>query len=117
MRLTQLIMQGNHFINEVIFLHKASKTLILTDMIENFEPAKVSSRFHWLLRLGGVCHPDGQTPLDLRLFFFGNKHKARACLQRMIDWQPERLIMAHGKWYSKNGTTELLRAFRWLKRT
>ncbi len=111
-----LIMQGNHFLNEVVFFHKSSKALIVADMIQNFEPTKMPPKIHWLLRFGGVCYPDGQTPLDLRLLFFGNKNKARSCLQQMIDWQPERLIVAHGHWYDKNGTAELLRAFRWLQK-
>jgi hypothetical protein len=38
----------------------------------------------------------------------------RAALQTMIGWQPERIIIAHGRWYPKNGTAELQRAFRWL---
>jgi hypothetical protein len=32
----------------------------------------------------------------------------------MLAWQPERVILAHGRWYQHNGTAELRRAFRWL---
>jgi hypothetical protein len=32
----------------------------------------------------------------------------------MIAWDPERIILAHGRWYERNGTAELKRAFRWL---
>jgi hypothetical protein len=31
-----------------------------------------------------------------------------------VAWQPERIILAHGRWYEKDGTEELRRAFRWL---
>ena len=55
---------------EAVFLHRDSRTLILTDLIENFERGRVHG---WLLRLltslGGVLDPDGSTPRDLRVTF------------------------------------------------
>jgi hypothetical protein len=33
--------------------------------------------------------------------------------QRMIDWQPQRITIAHGQWYCDNGLFELRRPFRW----
>jgi len=32
----------------------------------------------------------------------------------MIGWNPERVILAHGRWYDRNGQAELRRAFRWI---
>jgi hypothetical protein len=32
----------------------------------------------------------------------------------MIAWQPEKVVMAHGRWYERDGVAELRRAFRWL---
>jgi hypothetical protein len=32
----------------------------------------------------------------------------------MIGWNPERVVLAHGRWYEKNGAAELRRAFGWL---
>ena len=52
--------------------------------------------------------------MDLRLTFFGGKEAARASFERMVAWNPERVIMAHGRPYGRNGTAELRRAFRWL---
>ncbi len=34
----QLIVHGGRFMDEVVFFHKPSRTLILADLIENFEP-------------------------------------------------------------------------------
>ncbi|MEM9152363.1 MAG: DUF4336 domain-containing protein, partial [Cyanobacteria bacterium P01_F01_bin.3] len=64
--LDQLVFQGSRFMDEVVFFHKKSSTVILTDLIENFEPDKVSKRFGWLTKSVGISDPDGQTPLDLR---------------------------------------------------
>lgn len=102
------------YMTEVEFFHRASRTLILTDLIENFEPRKLSSFvLRWLTRLGGVQDPDGQMPRDMRLSFSGRKPQLRAAIERMIAWNPERIILAHGRWYEDNGAGELRRAFRW----
>jgi len=44
----------------------------------------------------------------------GRKKEARASLEKMIAWRPEKVIMAHGRPYERDGTAELRRAFRWL---
>ncbi len=110
----QLIFRGSRFMDEVVFFHRQSRTLILTDLIENFEAEKVSGVYRQLIQLAGCLHPDGKAPLDLRATFWGRKNEARACLERMLAWAPERIILAHGRWYDRDGTQELRRAFRWL---
>ncbi len=111
----QLVFRGSRFMDEVVFFHRPSRTLILTDLIENFEPERVASPFYrWLIRLAGSAHPDGKAPLDLRATFWGGKRAARACLRLILAWGPERVILAHGRWYPRDGAAELRRAFRWL---
>ena len=99
---------------EFVFLHRASATLILADLIENFEAEKLPRTMRWMARLGGVLHPDGKAPLDMRLTYVGRKRQARACLTRMLAWQPQRVILAHGRCYLDDAQAELARAFRWL---
>ena len=111
----QHIFRGSRYIDEVVFFHKPSQALILTDLIENFEFSKVHSLwFKSLLRLAGNADPDGKTPLDLQLTFWGNKTEARQSLSQLLQWNPEKIILAHGLWYEKEGRAELERAFRWL---
>lgn len=101
------------FMTEVEFFHRPSRTLILTDLIENFEPDRLRSLvMRWLTWLGGVRDPDGQMPRDLRRTF--PKDHLRAAVQTMIAWDPERVILAHGRWYRSDGADELRRAFRWV---
>lgn len=105
------------FMTEVEFFHRPSRTLILTDFIENFEPGKLNSLlWRWLVRLGGVLDPNGGMPRDMRLTFSKQKPALRAAVETMIAWDPERIILAHGRWYEKGGADELRRAFRWLLR-
>ena len=112
--LDQLCFRGSSVMEEVVFLHRPSRTLILADLIENFDPGKVHWRLRWLLRLAGVVAPHGQAPLDYRFTFRGGKDQARASFQRMLQWQPERIVLAHGNWIDHDGTQALKRAFRWL---
>jgi hypothetical protein len=64
----------------------------------------------------GAADPDGKAPIDLRLTFLGGKDVARASFERMLSWGPEKVIMAHGRPYERDGAAELRRAFRWLGR-
>jgi hypothetical protein len=112
--LDQLLFRGSRFMEEIVFFHRKTRTLVLADLIENFEPGKVGRPWRWLVRLAGAADPDGKAPIDLRLTFSGGKEAARASFERMVAWSPERVIMAHGRPYGRNGTEELRRAFRWL---
>jgi hypothetical protein len=99
---------------EADFFHRPSKTLILTDLIENFEGDRFNSFFYrWLARLGGAIDPDGKLPLDLRRSFPADELKR--AVERMLAWSPEKIIIAHGRWYKSEGRAELQRAFRWLR--
>lgn len=102
------------FMTEVVFFHRLSRTLVLTDLIENFEREKLSLLMRLATKWGGVQHPDGQMPRDMRLTFAKTKPQLQAAVATMISWNPERIILAHGRWYDRNGKLELQRAFRWL---
>jgi hypothetical protein len=100
---------------EVTFFHRASRTLVLADLIENFEPRKIGSLLmRWLTRWAGAQDPDGGMPRDLRRTFANHRTQLRAAVLTMIRWNPERIILAHGRCYEQNGAAELRRAFRWL---
>lgn len=103
------------YMTEVEFFHHPSRTLILTDLIQNFEPWRLNSfAMQTLTRLGGVQDPDGQMPRDMRLTFVKQRADLKAAVEKMLRWNPERIILAHGRWYEKDGANELSRAFRWL---
>ena len=102
------------FMTEVEFFHRPSRTLVLTDLIENFEAARLGPGARLLAWFGGVLDPDGAMPRDMRFTFSRNKAELRAAVETMIGWQPERIVLAHGRWYDKDAVAELRRAFRWL---
>lgn len=105
------------FMTEVEFFHFKSRTLVLTDFIENFERHKLGTRrLRWLVRLGGAMDPDGSMPRDMRFTFRKHKPSLQAAVETMIAWNPERIILSHGRSYERDAVGELRRAFRWLLR-
>lgn len=107
----QLIAEGSKVHREAVFFHHASATLTLTDLIENFEAAKVPWWMGLLGRLAGIMAPNGQMPRDMRMTFRGRHDELRAAVHQMIDWAPERIIIAHGKCFEQDAASELRRAF------
>jgi hypothetical protein len=105
------------YMTEVVFFHHPSRTLVLTDLVENFEPARLGhGLMRWLSWLGGVQDPHGGMPRDMRLTFRRSRPALRAAVERMIAWDPARIVLAHGRWYDRDGAAELRRAFAWLLR-
>jgi hypothetical protein len=111
----QVVFRGSRFLEEVVFLHRASRTLIVANLIENFETERLDSAMAITMRLLGATHPDGKANLNFRRTFLGRHNVARRSLARMMTaWAPEKVIVAHGRCYESDGGRELRRAFRWL---
>ncbi|MCB1405773.1 MAG: DUF4336 domain-containing protein [Rhodobacteraceae bacterium] len=112
----QRIVEGSKLHREAVFLHRSSRTLILTDLIENFESAHLPAWMLPLAWMAGILDPDGKAPVDMRWSFRHGRDRARAAIQGLLAWHPERVILAHGRWYDRDGEAELRRAFRWVLR-
>lgn len=94
----QVLVRGNRFIWEVAFLHRASKTLILTDLVENIGDATEGT--NWVLKLWWKAVMDmWNKPKPAPEYQMGWKDKAAAkrSLERILDWDFERVIIAHGE--------------------
>jgi hypothetical protein len=110
----QQVVPGGFGVNEVAFLHRPTRTLVLTDLIENLEAEKLPILMRPLVRLAGAMAPDGKAPAHLRFAINRKRQAAAEAARRLIDWQPERVIFAHGRWFETDGTAQLRRSFRWL---
>ena len=110
-QLDQIIVRGSETHREAVFFHRASKTLILTDLIVAFETAKLPVWMRPLAWIAGVDDSDGKMPLGRKLRF-RDKTLLADSVEQMINWGPERVILAHGRWYRLDGVGELHRAFR-----
>lgn len=91
--LDQVVLEGAPLTNEVIFYHGESRTLILTDLCFNFDPAP-SGWTGLFLRLAGA---HGRLAVS-RLMRLGIKDRAgvRATLARVLEWDFDRIVVTHG---------------------
>jgi hypothetical protein len=112
--INQLIFKGSKVMDEVVFFHKKSKTLILTDLIENFHPDHFTGIKKLLAELTGIISPNGKMPIDWRATFVFGKKDARKSFAKMIGWKPEKIIIAHGECINKNAVAFLQQSFSWL---
>lgn len=100
--------------NETIFFHRPSATLIVTDLLQNFEADRVVNPVtRLILKVGGSIGPAGTTSIDIRLPAWRQRKRLRAVLEQLLAWAPQRIILSHGKCYDADIEAELRRAFRW----
>ena len=111
----QIIVRGSRWHSEAVFFHRASRTLILTDLIENMRAQDLPFWIRPLARLGGVLAPNGRMPLDIFLSFTGHRDRLRRALGRMLDWEPRTIVLAHGDIFRENAARRLRQGFRNLR--
>jgi Domain of unknown function (DUF4336) len=109
----QVIVPGLGF-SEVDFLHEPSRTLIMTDLIQNLETDRSPALTRIMARLNGVAAPNGRAPVYLRLAVRMKRREAAAAATQLVQWRPERVIFSHGRWFDRDGTEALRRALDWL---
>ena len=107
----QMIFYGSSIMEEVIFLHKKSKTLILGDLIENFDENHFSGIKKIIAKWVGIISPNGKAPIDLRYTF--NKNIAKINYDKMIQWNFNKIIISHGIWIKENGKEFAKKSFNW----
>jgi len=91
--LDQVVFRGNAFAQEVEFFHAQSGTLIFNDFIQNYAPQPHRIVLDALLKLSGAR--GGGVPTDIKLTFT-NKELARQSLRKLLSWDFDNLIVAHG---------------------
>lgn len=109
----QVVFQGSNLIQEMIFYHKRSHTLIMDDLIQNYPKIKGRPLHNGLVRILGVSYPDGGVPFDIRMSF-RNRDLARKALEKVLSWDFNKLVLAHGVCVEKEAKDFFRRAFRWL---
>jgi len=109
----QVIFRGSFALEEVVFFHRASRSAIITDLVQKFDPTTLRGWRGLLMRLDGLVGPEGSTPREWRLTFW-NRRAAREALRTALAWDPQRLIIAHGPWVRENGREALARSLSWL---
>ncbi len=107
----QTFFRGRPYENEVVFFHRASRTLILCDLAFNFGPsAAAPTRFLMkLIRSYGRFGPSKLDPLLIR-----DRSAARTSLDRILAWDFDRVVVAHGEILETGGRAALREGYAWL---
>ncbi|MGY4879128.1 DUF4336 domain-containing protein [Vreelandella aquamarina] len=114
LEIEQELFSGSPLMEECVFYHKRSKTLVVADLIENFSGQNFNYWQRMVAKGVGILAPNGKMPLDWRLSFIFGRSDARRHLNRLLAWKPQILVMSHGEIVKENTDEFLARSFEWL---
>ena len=108
----QMVFKGCFLMEEVFFFHKETKTLIITDFIQSIH--SYHNLFERIMgRVGGIFE-NPSPPRDLRLLMRLDRQTARNSINRVKQWDFEKIIIAHGQLITKNAQSVFNKAFDWI---
>lgn len=110
--------RGSRLLDEIAFFHKASRTAVFGDLVQAFHEHYLQTKWKpWqrcVARLLGITLQAGaHGPLDLRLSFLA-RNSARKARAKVLNWQAEDAVRAHGQWQQRDGSMFLARSLSWL---
>jgi hypothetical protein len=109
------VVVGNRVMREVDFLHRASRSLVAVDLVENFrdETPGTNAVLRMWMRLFGMWGRPRPAP-ELRLFTF-DRRSVREAVDRILAWDFDRAVIAHGELLGSNARDVVREAWRWLR--
>lgn len=110
--LDQTVFVGGPRFHEVVFLDRVSRTLILTDLCFDIPPG----RGIWTslaARSLGTYRRFGTSRLLKRLVT--EPARARDAVDRIMEWDFDRVVIGHGTVVESGGKDAFARAFAWLR--
>ncbi len=109
--LEQLLFAGMPWLNEVVWLHGSSKTLLLTDLCALYG-SDASPTTRLLARALGVYQTLG-VPRSVRLLV-RDRDAARRSRDGILQWDFDRVVVAHEQIVHAGGKRAFRAAFSWL---
>jgi hypothetical protein len=108
----QVLVRGSFALTEAVFFHRPSRTALVTDLVQQFPRGWFKGWRRWIAKRAGIVAPKAGTPIDLRMTFMHRK-AARQSVKRILDWNPERLILAHGPLVARDAAGFIRAALDW----
>ncbi|MBV6624945.1 MAG: DUF4336 domain-containing protein [Rivularia sp. (in: Bacteria)] len=106
-----LDLKGVSSLNELVFFHRESRTLILTDTAFHFDD---SFPFTTQLTMRVVGGYNKLEPSILEKLAIREKEKVKESIQAVLNWDFERVIVAHGSILEKAGKEKLKKGYEWV---
>lgn len=110
-QIDQIVVHGRFGFSEVAMFHRPTRTALLTDLVQNFEPHKLPWFLRPVGRLLGNLAPIGRAPAHLRALL---GRRARDAARRIVAWTPDRVLMAHGHPFDTDAAAKLRQSLAWL---
>jgi hypothetical protein len=109
-QLDQVFFSAFALANEVVFFHRASKSIISSDLMFNLgnHPSRLTRT---VALLAGQRVPG---PTLLERMMIRDHVAAREQIDRMVAWGAERVVLAHGDIVEASGSEVLRSAYAWL---
>lgn len=106
------LFEGAPGMNESVFFHPASRTLVLTDLAFNVPPGAPNRArvFHWLVGAAGRFGPHRIVRLAIR-----DRQAARRSVDRLLGWDFDRVVVSHGEVLETGGRAAVEKAFAFLR--
>ena len=98
-------------IEEIVFCHRPSRTLLLTDLAFNVRESPSLPTRLWL-RLNGVYGRFG--PSRVARALIRDRAAARDSLDRILAWDFDRVVVSHGVVLESRGRRVLRNAYQWM---
>lgn len=108
--LEQLVVRGSRLMEEVVFLDRRSRTLLVADLCEHFGPE--SPPLTRLVARVACMYGRPRMPPDWQLSF-RDRAARRASFERLLAWDFDRVILAHGALLPSGAHALLEREYRW----
>ncbi|WP_291844655.1 DUF4336 domain-containing protein [Maricaulis sp.] len=113
-QIDQLVVPGNRITTEVVFFHRASGTVIFTDLIQHLPDNWYSGWRRWVARWDRMTGEEPAVPGKFRLAF-RDRRAARVVIDRVLAWPARTVLFAHGAPVRDDAHAFLKRAFAWLR--
>jgi uncharacterized protein DUF4336 len=110
-QIEQHLFRGAPLLNEVVFFHPLTRTVIFTDLLFNLtrQQAAQARLFHWLTGAAGHFGPHR---LIRRMIY--DRSAARDSVETILGWDFDRVIMAHGDLLEGFGRARVRASFSYL---
>lgn len=109
--LEMVAIEGLPQVNEFVFFHRPSATLIVTDLAFNF-PRQSPFLTRWLIRFGGRLGELSPTLVERLLV--RDRSAFRKSIEQVLEWPFERVVVSHGDILESGGRAALARGYDWL---
>lgn len=106
----RIALNGTQF-QEYAFFHPSSRSLIVTDLLFNMHPHDWRTRL-----LTSLTGTNGKVACSriLRKVLLQDKAALRASVDRVLGWDFQRILMAHGHVIDQDARDKFLKAMGWL---